>query len=532
MLGPRQSIQAATVAAGAIAIGAFGLAGCGNDEVEEGLASLAPPDTPFYVEAAIQPEGDRAEAITSLSRSIAGIDDPGGRVTALLDSELQSEDVPFTYAEDVEPWLGETGALFIRSFEAADFAGDMADAAVMIEVTDADAASDFLERVSTAGPEARLEERTYEGVDYFTDPREQGAVGLVGDAMVGGTEAAFKAAVDASAGESLAGADDFSEHAGGLDDENLAEMWLDLGTALDAVAESAQADGSEVDAARAAFGPLLEEPLVMELAATEESVTLDTSAAGGTGIAGDTELLAALPAESWLAVAVADAGDTLSRTLAGLGSLGSQLGDPSLDPEAIGSALEAETGLDLDDDVLSWIGDASLFISGTSEDELAGAAILETSDPDASSAVIDAVRAVVEREAGQPVGEPRLEGADDGFALSSPAGGQGFEVALGDGVLVAAMGGADAAADALEPAMALGETELFEAASSALGDGYAASAFVAIQDFLAVAEQGGSGADPDYRLVRPYLDALTYLVAGTAAEDGRQLSRIVLGIEG
>jgi len=505
------------------------LVGCGDDDGGGGPASAVPPDSPVYVEAAVRPEGDRAAAIEGLSQSITGVDDPGERIVALIDQSFAGEGVELTYAEDIEPWLGESGALFVRSLEPAAFTGGMADAAAVVEVTDTDAAQSFLDDVAADESSGDLEERTYEDVSYLADAEADAAVGLVDELMVAGTEDSFKASVDATSGESLADDETFSEQLGDLDADNLAELWLDLGTILDAATESAHADGTEIDAARAALGPLLDEPLTASLAATPETVTLETSAAGESGTEGDTEALGALPSDAWLALALGDAGTALSQTLEGLGSLGSELGDPSLDPEAIASAVEAETGLDLEDDILGWIGSAAFYLAGTSEAAFQGAAILGTDDREASAKVIDAGREAVERQSGRDADPPLLDGAEDGFSATGPTG-EALEVVLADDEVVAALGGSKPAQDALEPAETLADSELFASALEALGDDHEASAYVALQDFLLVAEKGGQADDFQYQLARPYLDALQYLIFGTASDGERELSRLVLGV--
>lgn len=524
MLPGRPTIRAAIALA---AIGTGALAGCGDGGDSGGLASLAPPDAPLFAEAVIRPGGDRAEAITSITDRVAGITDPGALIVDQLDSSL-AEDTSLTYQEDIDPWLGEEGAFFIRSLEPSSFVGGMTDGAYMVETTDADAAQGFIDDLASSDSSANLESQTYEGVDYELDADEESAVGLVNDFMVAGTEASFKAAVDASQGESLAESESFSDEVGDLDDDKLAELWVDVGVAFDAATQASGADGTEIDAARAALGPLLEEPVAVSLAATPDTVTLDTSAGAGTGLVGDTELLGALPADSWFGLALDGAGDTLRETFTGLGALGSELGDPRLDPEAIASEVEAATGLDLEDDLLSWVGDAAAFVSGTSGSTFAAAAILGTSDPEASSGAIAAARDAFEAQTGQPTEDPRLDGADDGFAAEGPNG-RGLEVAqLGDRV-IAAFGGSSPAAEAVEPSETLLGSERFDAAADALGGDYAGTAYLALQDFLVVAEKGDDEGDIDYEAARPYLDALDYMILGTGSEEGRDLTRVVVG---
>ncbi|MGI9020334.1 MAG: DUF3352 domain-containing protein [Solirubrobacterales bacterium] len=530
MSGPRPALAAiAPVAAIALALLAVGCGG-GNDEPSE-LAALAPPDSPLYVELAFLPDDERSEALASLADRIAGIAEPEAELISFVDSEFEAQDAELTWADDIEPWLGDTAAVFVRSFEPADAAAGMVDAAYMTTVKDAEEAEAFLDTLKKdVQPDIEFEERSYEDVDYlFGGADSDTAVGLVDGVMVSGTEPALKAAVDASAGDSLADSEDFSEEAGSLDDENLMELWLDLGTALDAAAAGATGPaGAEIDAARSALEPLLAQPLAASLAATEGAITLEASAAGGAGIEGDSELLSELPADAWVAFSLTKAGEALRESLSGIGSLGSELGDESLDPEAIAGLLESQTGLDLEEDLLAWLGDASFYVSGTSRKAFRAGGLLETSDAEAAASALDAVQELFEERIGANTDEPSVEGAEAGFRASGP-GGAGVELALRDDQVIAAFGGTDPAGGLIEPDETLGDSDLYSRAADALGDDFAAAAFIAVQDFLVVAEKGDDG-DADYDAARPYTQHLEYLILGTASEDGRERSRVVLGL--
>ena len=308
-------------------------------------------------------------------------------------------------------------------------------------------------------------------------------------------------------------------------------MWLDLDTLLDAAAQDADVDGAEIDAARAALGPVLEEPVTLSLGASPDSVSLEVSSAGEAGVSGDAEALGELPAGAWLALAIEDVGAGLREAVSALGSLGGELGDPRLDVDAIAQALRRQTGLELDSDILAWVGDAALYVAGTSPADISVGAIVGTEDGDRSLDAIDGFGSLVEAAAGRPVGPPRLEDADGGFAALAPTG-QGIEVAQRDDEVVAAVGGANPAAAALDPPSRLADDGDFDAAISALGGGFTPTMYLSLPPALEVAELGGSGLDPDFQAIRPYLDAFTWLTLGTTSDDGRTRSRSVLGVGG
>jgi hypothetical protein len=515
------------VAAAALAL----LAGCGDGDGggSSELAELVPPDAPVYAELAFFPDDERSDAIASLTERIGGISDPEERIISLIDAGFEEGDTGLTYAEDVEPWLGDEAALFVRSFQQADLAAGMADAAYLTTVSDVDAAEGFVDELAAADSRDEVEEREYEGVSYMADPSSDTSVGIVDEVMVVGTEPAFKSAVDASGGNSLADSDDFAELVGPLDDDALAEAWIDVDTAFDAAAATAtEAEAAEIDAARTVFEPLLSEPIAARLEATEENVALEVSSAGTGGMTGSSELLGALPAGAWFAVATEDYGAAVGEQLETLGSIGAELGDPSVNPEAIISAVEQQTGLDLEEDVLSWIGDVSAFVGGTGAADFQAGVLVGTSDAEATRKVLDTAEELFEAQTGLRPDESGVEGAEDGFAATGP-GGATVDVALAGDELVGALGEEGLAQELLDPVDPLSDDPLYTAALEALGNDVEATLFVGLQDFLVVAEQGDDG-DTDYDAARPYTQALEYFAFGSAEEDGRERSRFVLGV--
>lgn len=141
----------------------LGIAGCGGGD-PGGLASFAPPDAPLYAEFVLRPEGDQAGAVESFAERVGGIDDPGAELVAGLDAVFADNDLDYTYANDVEPWLGERAAVFVRSFEPSSVGGGVPDFALIVETSDPDAARGFVDRLVETDP-APQQARSYGGVE-------------------------------------------------------------------------------------------------------------------------------------------------------------------------------------------------------------------------------------------------------------------------------------------------------------------------------------------------------------------------------
>jgi hypothetical protein len=498
---------------------AAGIGACGSGEADE-LASFAPPDAPVYVEGAIRPEGEQADAITALADKLGGVSDPGSEVIGQIDEALGDGGSDLSYAEDIEPWLGTRAAVFVTSLEGAE-SGEP-DAASVVETTDADAASAFADKAAADNGE-ELTDSSYEGVDYKLD--ESGvAVGVVDDFLVTGTEDAFKAAVDTSGGDSLADSDDFtadSEELGA--DDALLSAYVDPVAALDA---AAAADSTvDPEAIRSAAGEALEQPVAMALTATEDAVAIEASAAASeVSLTGTAALIESLPGEPWFAFGLEDAGAALRQGIESFESQAAAIGATgAAGPGAVSGQLEAATGLDLDEDVLSAIGSLAVYVSGTSEDDLRAGVNVSVSDSQAAGRSLDSLTKLLEDQ-GLSVGPPP-GGADDGFTATVERA--RVEAALTGEELTISVTGADAPA----ASGTLGDSDAYASATDALGDEYEPQAFLGFRDLFAFAESTGATTSPDYQAAKPYTENLTYAITGARTEEDRTFSRFVIGVE-
>ena len=170
------------------------------------------------------------------------------------------------------------------------------------------------------------------------------------------------------------------------------------------------------------------------------------------GLGGEaSDLLTELPADSWVAMAQTDFGKLLDFYI-------DAVADVVGGRDTIERQLQAATGLDLERDVIAWMGDFGVFVRGTSVAELDGALIIETTDEAASGRLLEALGRLVTTQA---------QGAVRIGPLSAPGGGEGFTVSSGaipkpihvfqrDGRVVFAYGDT-AASDAVDAGSKLGD---------------------------------------------------------------------------
>jgi uncharacterized protein DUF3352 len=484
-------------------------AGCGSDgSSSSGAASVAPAGSVVYGEATLRPEGDQKAAVEDLVAKFPGEGSAGDRIQRLLEKLFTEADTPLSYKEDVEPWLGDEAAFYVSNLRPD---GEDADGAALVATEDEDATVDAIEKASD---DARKTE--HEGYDVYVYDDGEEAAAVVDGWLALGTPAAVEAAIDTvEGGDSVDDEERFRETLEDAPEDRLGFMYVDMPGIFEYMQRSPDAPPL------GPFRQIFDEPILVTAdadpaavlfeATIPESLTAAFPVVGeGSGSAGD------VPGDSWLALAQPDMGRTIEGYVDLLaGTLGGR--------DTIEEQLRSSTGLDLQEDVISWMGDWSVFVRGTSLDGLDGAMVVETSDEEASGRFIDGIARVARQSAdpGMRIGPLDLAGGGEGVTLRDPELPQPVHLFQREGKVVAAYGDA-AARDALDPADTLAGSEDFTQAEEALGGDYAVSFYLAFEPILELAEAEGAGADEDYQEAKPYLEPLGALVGG-AREDGDNL---------
>jgi hypothetical protein len=506
-------------------IAAVTVAGCGGDDegADTGAASIAPASAPVYFDVTLKPEGGAKEDAEAALSTILGTDDPGSTIVEQVQRQAAAEGMDFDYARDIEPWLGETFTVFLTTIGSDS---DDSEGAYVFETSDPDKALEFFKDAEDAT--GRTGE--YEGISYEFD--EDGSVlGRVDDFIVGGDESAFKAAVDAADGDSLSETANFKDGVGDLSDERLATLYVGPQEFLDALpAEDLSADERKVF--EDSLGDAAKEPVLGEVTASASDVTMELSAGGG----GDVEtapsaLLPELPGASWLGFGLADIGAAVEQSVENIGEAGASEG---LDAETIRQQLDARFGINLDRDVINTLGDAALFVEGTSVEEVSGGLVIQSKDPSGSAELINKVQSLLSQQVSPR--EARVQplasaGGDQGFQIVDPSGElpEPIQVVQHDDKIVIGYG-RQGVEQALAGGDALGDNPEFTAAEEAVGD-LGVDVFLSFAPVFQLAESAGASADSGYGAAKPYLDSLSFLASGSGSEDDRATLRLVVGLQ-
>jgi hypothetical protein len=495
------------------------LSACGSSTKEP--AALVPPRALFYAEANLAPEGDQRAAVDALARKFPGSGNAGQRLGRLLDQGARQKGSKVSFSRDVEPWLGDKVAAFAG--QPARGSGRTPGAA-LVATEDEQQALEAVQKQSGPGSEAE-----YQGVQYrrFSDGE---VAGTLDGFLVLGEERGFRAAVDASKGDApLESSERFKRALEGAATDRLGFVYVDPAAALSAVPSTR---GQFLAPLRRAFRDPLVATASAESDALEATSLVPESQLAAFGLSGlanrGSALLDQMPGDS----VAATGGPELGRQLGGVADLlASSFGGRAI----LEAGLRQQTGLDLQRDLLGWMGDYAVFARGRDVSSLGGALVVETKDPAATRRAISGLRAVIGRrsEGGElSVGRLAVRGADAGFSVRKRGLRAPIDVFLRDDRFVVAYG-AGAAAQAIRPSSRLEDNSQFTQAAAGLGPGFNVSTFLSVPGALRLAEGAGASRDPDFVRARPYFEPLGALVGATKPADaGRLETRFRLAVPG
>jgi hypothetical protein len=447
-------------------------------------------------------------------QNVAGID-AGQQIVNQLNVQLAEQDL--TWEDDISPWLGEKGAIFISGFQGSE----VETGGALVETTDSGAAEDFIAKL--AETESDIKEEEYEGVTYRSDGEM--AVGLVDDVLVASDQEAFEAVVDASGGDSLADDSQFAETIDRAPSDSLADVYVNVDDFLAAVKRDLDPQAKrffdafsvETEGATA---------LASAVVPSSDRIELDfaSNAYGEDVPMGDvTDFIGSFPSDSWAAFGTADVGTRISETIDQIDRTGIP---PDVPPGALKQQL-SQAGFDVER-LADAVGDVGLFVNGTDQASIGGALVVTTDDQAAAESAIQDLSRLA-RESGTPGLRPLPGGT--GFTIRDPEelGPRPLVVEAAEGRIVVGYGREATDAAIAGGGETLDSNETFGAATDSLGDAEPAG-FVDFGPILQLAESLGASSDPDYAVAKPYLDKLDFLAFGSGKDGDFLTSKVVLAL--
>jgi hypothetical protein len=324
------------------------LPACGGktDETTR-AAGVTPPDAIAFFSLNLDPSIEQKRNLLSIARRF-----PGARSTVkdefedTKDEVIQDvlEDSGLDYEKDVKPWLGNEVAAAILPPAGATGEEDPS-FVVMVETDDEADARAAIEKAAASGDF----DGAYAVVDDFVLISDQGE-------SADDQAALDRVSAQARKGEdSLADSDRFNEVVDRLAGDRLVLMWADLAKGLQYLQEEAEAG----------FFPFLDaqenlknaETLAADVHVEDAAVVFQgVSKGAGGGEGNDAELTRTLPGSTLAALTLFNVGDSLQE-----GARSFFGGD---DGAEFLAEFEREIGIDLEGDLISWIGGELVFVAG------------------------------------------------------------------------------------------------------------------------------------------------------------------------
>ena len=526
------ALTGAAVAAGGC--GSSSSTGSGGDPT-----SVIPASAPVYVGVTVRPGGSLHDNTVAAARRLTHLQDPFGRLIAALE---QGSHPRVDYQRDIKPWLGGRVAAFFTSLSSAgktqgggsglvqrglaagsSFASGGSQGAIVAATTDPGAARSFLAKQSSA---RGAHTATYRGVKYQL-LADGTAEGVVDSFLVAGSRSGFQSVVDtAQGGPPLTRAPAFQATSQTSPDV-LAQAYVNVNQLLDSVAAGGRSSQSLL-LARQFFAALHLSTVNLALTVPDShSIALEartpSSGAQASGAQSGADVLAGLPGDSWLAAGVGNLGGTLSGLVNGLSNLGS-LGGVKVG--GLVSQLNHQAGLNVQRDLLSWMGGAGVFVRGSSLLDLGVGVVIQSKDAARSKAAVAKLGRAL-RRGGDSVQPLTLPGTDAAIAVHGKSSPFTFDIVDGGGKFVIGLGNSAVNA-ALAPSSTLAGTSSYAAAKAALGDGIRPSLMVSFPSLLGLVEGVGAGSSAGVSAAKPYLQTLNMLIAGGQTAGSVHRSRIVL----
>jgi Protein of unknown function (DUF3352) len=557
----------ATVAAALVA-----LSGCGSSSpggTSASPATVVPGSAPLYIDAVVTPSGALKTDTLAAGRKLTQRSEPFSGLLDLLQGPTGKAP---NYAREVKPWLGPEGGVFLNSATGSGAKGASSAAqellqqalgkalseglagveaallgsgglpnllgqsslqgALVLDTTDVAKARSFLEaQAHGAGAHAV----SYRGVSFQVAP-DGIAEGVVHRFAVIGSEAGLKSVIDTATGAaSLAHASAYAKLASTAESGRLANVYLDP----EALGSSVKPGGSG-EALLALLRGLLGQPgqIYASLIPTASSVALDVdtlpaAAAAPESSPSGAQVLRELPGGAWLALGVGDLGKALGGGAQGLHTLATLASGIKVGSFGIAKVFAplSSPSIDVQRDLLSWIGPTGVYVSGSSILNLQAAVVITSKNPALSRAAV-AKLARAYREAGGETAPTSIPGTEAAVTVKLPSFPLALTLADGQGKFVLGLGQASIQ-ESLSPQSMLASSSLYSSAAAALGQGIQPSAAIEFHTLQGIVESLGLSQAPGFSGIASTLQALQTLDAGTGESlpGGVKRARVVLGLQ-
>ncbi len=527
-----------------------------------------PASTLVYAEARLDLPGDQRQKLGEfLKNALPGFDDQA-QLDAKLDDVFDrlvksaSKDKQ-TWTTDIKPWFGGQIALGVglpdvkalgastsaQSTVGGGGTGNAVSAPAMagmdnvlfaVSIKDRAKAGAWLTSVVDA---ASTNHSTYNGADLYVNADAPGggiAVAITDKVMLGGTQAAVKAAVDTNGNSSFGANDDVKAALASIDQDNVGFSLVRTKAAIDGViamvgsAAAGALDKTQIDETLLSMIPAWQSSTIrFENDALAFSHTSPPWSIGYDATNHKSGVLGHLPAKTVAYAEVHDVGPALSALLGKFRAL----------PEAKGAFDSIDQAMALlggFDGVFGWWGDAALAVSPGADGTIGAGLVVQANDPAAAKRLLGVLTADLQLAGGSTGLAVRTEDhngttitiADfsgvSGVDLKGLPAGYKPEIAWAANDSVAVVGyGRDFVAAVLDagPGNSLADDARFKSLLGRVGTDNISSSFVDISGIRALVEpliQKSVTADKwaNYQEYKPYFEHFDALINAVRKDGG------------
>jgi Protein of unknown function (DUF3352) len=552
------------------------LSSCGSSSpsgTSASPATVVPGTAPLYIDAVVQPSGSLKTDTLAVGHQLTQHTQPFTGLLKLLQGP--SGKTP-NYEHEIKPWLGPEGGVFLSSIGAAGAQSASSAAqellqqalskalaeglsgaenallggaglpsllsqsslqgALILDTTDVDKARSFLHTQAHA---AGAHTVSYRGVSFEVSP-DGIAEGIIHRFAVIGSEAGLKSVIDTGAGgASLAHTSTYAKLVASAEPGRLANAYLDL-EALDSSLKTHSSSESLLALLHGVLGETGQAYASLIPAANSLALDVDTlppasgasSSSGSESTPSGAQVLRGLPGGAWFAVGIGDLGKTLSGGTAALRTLAKLASEIKIGSFGIAKVFAPlnSPAINVQQDLLSWMGPTGLYVSGSNVLELQAAIIITSKNPALSRAAVGKLASAY-REAGAETAPTSIPGTEAAVTVKLPEFPLALTIANGQGKFILGLGQASIQ-EALSPQSTLESSTLYNSAASALGQGIQPSAAIEFHTLSGLIESLGLNQAPGFSGIASALGSLDSLAAGTGGTPsaGVKRARLVLGL--
>ena len=504
------------------------LSACGSSSSGPDPASVAPASAVGYFSATVRPTGSLKTGAVDAAREISHLNDPFGDLLRQVESSTSAQGRGFSYARDIAPWLGPRLGVFADAAAGASLSHPAY--ALIVDSTNSSKALAFLKldlRQDSQGQP--VVSRSYRGTTYYTFGSGREAGGIVNGFAVFGSEAGLRQVIDtANGGAALAGASTYQSSGVADAPGALADGYVNFESIVPLIAAASGAEGSLLAPSLQKLGL---RSFGLTFSANAHSVALDLltslSKASGTQSTGAADTVASLPADAWLGLGLGNLGADVSRALRQFGGASGASGGSAIEEFLLSELDRRLHGLRIQRDILPWLGDAALFVSGSTSQTIGGALVIHSTNPAASKAAVSRILVALRGIRGLTARRVSIPGADAAISVHRKGLPSRIFVLDGRGIFAVALGG-PAARQALAPSGSLGNSGEYRAATAELGGGLKPVFLVSVPALARLILPHLSATTAAQ--VRPYLEAFTVLAAAGSHHGSNDTARLVVGL--